>query len=66
MTDFYDFYEVGDVVVLKSGGPKMTVGKLFEIELDRDPRIGVAYFEGSVLKRTQLDPRLVRKAGPGD
>ena len=53
---------LGEVVVLKSGGPDMTVTDSFSID---DNLVACHWFDGAVLTRDVFDaPELVKKPNP--
>ena len=54
-------FKVGDIVMLKSGGPSMTVE-----EIQADGRVACSWFDGKSLKSAVFVPgMLVIDTGPG-
>jgi uncharacterized protein YodC (DUF2158 family) len=43
-------YEIGDLVVLKSGGPVMTVEETFEIRPGKEEQVRCQWFSGKKLE----------------
>lgn len=52
-------FEAGDVVQLKSGGPKMTVEMVSD--KDGDVIVHCSWFEGSILHEKDFNEKLLKK-----
>ena len=58
-----DNFEVGDVVILKSGGPKMTIYKIGDYIVSFGPSKGAVcqWFDENVKKESLFDIRELKK-----
>ncbi|WP_339068197.1 YodC family protein [Teredinibacter turnerae] len=57
-----DEFNVGDVVQLKSGGPKMTVEKISDV--DEDKIACCAWFDKNNIFKDEFDQRLLKHYKP--
>ena len=60
-------FEVGDIVQLKSGGPKMTVVGITRVKMPGDPAVDNTYvrcswFRDKKLEEQVFDPQALNKA----
>lgn len=58
-------FRPGDVVRLKSGGPKMTVENAGEDAMTGQPFVTCVWFEKTAAKRHQFSPDALELAGEG-
>ena len=57
-------FKPGDVVTLKSGGPKMTIERIDTFSFSNKPLIACTWFNGNVEKHRNFSPEVLKAVHP--